>query len=364
MIVRRVGLGVLAAAFLLAAVAPSWAAKADWKKEWDQTVAAANKEGALTISGPSGTVWRNALMTFEKDYPGIKLKITAFSGRDFWPRFIKEREVGQYLWDLRLGGTDYFAYKLKSEGQFASVRNLLLLPEVADDDNWYGGIDGLFLDNEKRYILAYVAVETSPARYNRKFVPVPSLDVKDLVDLKWKGKIAMADPHIGSSLAGMAILYKRYGPDFIKKLAIDQDPVITRIPRQQFDWMNSGRYPISWGLPSSTLAEYAHRGGDTSIFVNVNGGLQWSNGVGAILMPTKAPHPAAAKVFVNWLLTKSTQTALMKAVQLNSRHKGVPPGAPDLALDHSKIGDYENGQAEGIRPYQNKVIELLKEYGK
>jgi hypothetical protein len=139
--------GAVAAAVFVLSHAPS--ARADWKADWDKTVAAAKQEGQLVLSVPSGSVWAAELQRFEAAYPGIKLKMTAFSGRDFWPRFTKEREVGQYLWDLRVGGTDHFAYKLKSSGQFEPIRDLLVLPEVVDANNWYGGIDGLFLDNEK-----------------------------------------------------------------------------------------------------------------------------------------------------------------------------------------------------------------------
>src|SRR5579862_9103363 len=44
----------------------------DWKARWDATVAAAEKEGALDVSGPSGKLWQDALMTFQAAYPKIK----------------------------------------------------------------------------------------------------------------------------------------------------------------------------------------------------------------------------------------------------------------------------------------------------
>jgi iron(III) transport system substrate-binding protein len=346
---------------LLVMASPATAAPPDWKATWNQTLAAAKKEGQIVLSIPSGSVWSAELRRFQDAYPDIKLSMTAFSGRDFWPRFVKEREVGQNLWDLRVGGTDHVAYRLKNAGQFEPIRDFLILPEVDNDNAWYGGLDGMFLDKERRYVLTFVAVETNPARYNKQFIDVPSLAATDLVDPRWRGKISMADPSIGSSLSGMSVLYKNLGPDFIRKLVIDQKPVITRVPRQQLDWLTSGRYPITWGMPSAALVEYKVHGGDASQLVEVQGGLQWSNGVGGLQMPTKAPHPNAAKVFINWILTKDVQTHLMKGVQLDSRRKDVPPGAPDLALDYSKIGEYENGQSEEIDPYQTKVLAVIRE---
>lgn len=353
----------LAGAVLLALCVGTFearAASADWKADWDKTVAAAKKEGALTISGPSGSVWRSALMTFEKAYPGIKVKITAFSGRDFWPRFLKEREIGQYLWDLRIGGYDTQAYRARLSGQLAPVRDVLVLPEILDDSKWYGGLDGAFLDKDKRYVFSFVAVEQTSARYNTNFVKDPGMNVSKLVDPEWRGKISMADPRGGSSLTSMGGLYRLYGPDFIKKLVVDQKPVITNVPRQQLEWLTSGRYPIAFGLPSAALVEYARSGGDTKPLVQLPGILQWSAGVGAIAMPTKAPHPAAAKVFINWLLTKDTQTSMMKIVDLNSRRKDVPLVNTELALDYSKLDQYYGGQTEEMKSYIQEASKLVR----
>jgi hypothetical protein len=49
---------------------------------------------------------------------------------------------------------------------------------------------------------------------------------------------------------------------------------------------------------------------------------------------------------------------------LNSRRKDVPPGAPELILDHTRMNDYLNGQSEEIDPYQYKVLELVREGGR
>ena len=62
-------------------------------------------------------------MEFQKAYPKIKLNVTPAASRDFWPRVIKEREVGQNLWDLRIGGADTQIYQLAEKGELpTSVR--------------------------------------------------------------------------------------------------------------------------------------------------------------------------------------------------------------------------------------------------
>ena len=44
----------------------------------------------------------------------------------------------------------------------------------------------------------------------------------------------------------------------------------------------------------------------------------------------RAPHPHAATLFANWLLTKDAQVHWAREVELNSRRIGVEPGNPHL----------------------------------
>jgi ABC-type glycerol-3-phosphate transport system substrate-binding protein len=169
----------------------------------------------------------------------------------------------------------------------------------------------------------------------------------------------MADPRGGAALNGMGGLFKKYGAGFVQKFIVDQKPVITNVPRQQLEWLISGRYPIAFGLPSATSVEYARNGGDISAVGKMAGVLQSSMGVGGIAVPTKNPHPAATKVFVNWLLSKDVQTHLMPRVGLNSRRNDVPIAAPDIALDYSHIDDYFRPQGEEAKQYLDEVKKIL-----
>lgn len=362
-IIRRVAqiCGALALIALLSE--PLHAQNADWKTRWDQTVAAAKKEGEINISGPSGRGWREHLMKFQETYPEITVKITPSAGRSFWPRVMKEYEVGQYLWDLRIGGTDNLSYKLKGQGYLDSVRDELILPEVADEKYWWGGMNTVFVDKEKKYYLAFVLYEQTIAQYNKKLIP-GDLTFQDILDPKFAGKITMAEPHGGSPLSGGAVLYKVYGEDYIRKLVTTQKLVISKEPRQQMQWLTSGRYPITFGLPTAALVEYNKARGATNAddeIGRIKGPLTYSHGVGAISLPAKRPHPNATTVFINWLLTKETQTGLMKAVKLNSRRNDVPLGDPDSAVDTARLSEYFASQAEDMQDYQDKTAELFRQ---
>ena len=346
----------------IAMTTPAFAQSNDWKKVWDATLAAANKEGELVISAPSGTAWRDQLMTFQKSYPDIKLNITAAASRDFWPRVIKEREAKLSLWDFRIGGPDNQSYQIKSLGYITSVRDMLILPEVTDENALYGGIDGIFLDKEKRYFLGFGVYEENTAYYNKKFITDPAAnDLKSLVDPRFAGKISMADPRAGSPLTASGVMIKTYGEDFLRKLMIEQKPIIVKEPRQQMNWLASGRYPITIGIPTIAFVEYAARGASVEEYQRMVGPRTWTQGVGGIQALTNAPHPNATKVFVNWLLTQKIQAQIMTAVKMNSRRKDVPLGDPDSAIDYSHLGEYVGGQTELMQDYQKRASEIFRE---
>ncbi len=357
---KRSMVGLLAVAALWHGTAMAQAN--DWQKAWDETVAAAAKEAQLVISAPSGTDWREQLLTFQQSYPGIRLSITAAASRDFWPRVIKEREAKLSLWDLRVGGPDNLSYTVKALGYLAPVRDMLMLPEVLDNNVWHGGLDGIFLDQDKRYFLGFAIYKENIAYYNSRLISDPGMaDLKNLVDPRWTGKISMADPRAGSPLVASGAMLRTYGEGFLRTLVTQQKPVIVRDPRQQIDWLGSGRYPITIGVPTIAFVEYEQRGASVDEFKNMTGPKTWTQGVGGIQVLADAPHPNATKVFVNWLLTREVQARVMKAVKLNSRRKDVPLGDPAVAIDYTKLDEYVGGQTELMQPFQKRVSEIFHE---
>jgi iron(III) transport system substrate-binding protein len=358
--IGRISAGLLALTALMHT--PTAAQPSDWQAVWDRTVAAANQEGGLVISAPSGTSWREQLLTFQQAYPAIKLSITASASRDYWPRILKERDAKLSLWDFRIGGPDNLSYNVKAMGYIAHVRDMLILPELLDSDIWYGGLDGIFLDTDKRDFLGFALYEENIAYYNSRLIGDPDASqLKNLTDPKWSGRISMADPRAGSPLVGSGAMLRTYGEDFLRTLMTRQKPVIVREPRQQMDWLASGRYPITIGMPTIAFVEYQARGASIDGFNKMTGPMTWTQGVGGIQVLADPPHPNATKVFVNWLLTRDVQARLMKAVKLNSRRKDVALGDPSIAVDYARLGEYVGGQTEYMQPFQKRAAQILRE---
>src|SRR5262249_49271820 len=154
-----------------------------------------------------------------------------------------------------------------------------------------GGFDHMFTDLARKYAASFVVTSSPLARYNPDFVKAEDMkSFKDLLDPKWKGKIALADPRGGATAVSMAIVYEKFGPDFIRELLTSQKPVIVTNPRQILDWFVSGRYPIAMGMPNAAIQQFAE-GGVTLKMREVSGLDIWSVGVGGIQVMEPRPHP-------------------------------------------------------------------------
>ncbi|HEY4135997.1 MAG TPA: extracellular solute-binding protein [Alphaproteobacteria bacterium] len=356
-------LAVLASAALALLVAASGAASAQNAappQAWTDTLAKAKKEGKLIVAGPSGKLWQSLLETFQKDYPDIKIQVTSFAGRDFWPRAVKEREVGQYLWDIRVGGAETQAYKLIETGGLAPVRDMFLLPEVADESQWYGGFNGMFLDYGKKYMAAFCAFDSPLIYYNEDFIKPDQISAfTDIVKPEWKGKIAMADPRGGSTIVQMGAIYKAYGPDFIRQMVVDQKPIVTQNTRQLVQWFAQGTYPIAMGMPGADIIRFEESGVHLKLG-RLKGLETWSAGVCGLQVLEPRPNPNATTVFVNWILTQPVQAKIMKAAQLNSRRRGVPFGDESRALDMEHIDKYLGTQTQEFEEPMANAKELIR----
>ncbi|HLQ35220.1 MAG TPA: extracellular solute-binding protein, partial [Chloroflexota bacterium] len=216
---------------------------------WDSMLAAAKKEGKLTLSGPPSQVWRTALTSFEKDYPDIKIEYTGTTSRDFWPKIAQEQKAGQYLWDLRAGGPDPQVFEARDSGELVPIAPLLMLPEATDESQWFGASRGLpWADNAKQYMRNFSAQGSTQIMVNRDLVPAGALSsARQLIDPAWKGKMVLQDPRGGSGLGASTTILVSYGEDFLRKLFTEQALAITADNRQEAEWLVRGRYMVGIG---------------------------------------------------------------------------------------------------------------------
>lgn len=328
-----------------AADAAKPAAKPADTGEWDKVLAAAKKEGKVTVAGPPGTPYRDVMTVFEKRYPDIKLEFQAFTPTTFGARFSKEREAGQYLWDVYITGPTSFDITGKKAGEFVPLRPALLLPEVLDEKVWFGGFEKAYLDKEKQYVFAFQAETSAQAFVNRDIVKESDLNtIKGLLEPKWKGKIAIYDPRVdGIGNGRVAAWTGLLGEDFVRSL-LKQDVGLSRDDRQLTEWIVRGQYPIAVGISDTALFEFQKQGLGKNVVPlgSKNEAAAWrlSTAYGSVRLISKPPNPNAAKVFANWLLSKEGQTAWVEKTNRASRRMDVPQiegTSPVPGVDYTDI---------------------------
>lgn len=152
----------------------------------------------------------------------------------------------------------------------------------------------------------------------------------DLLAPKWKGKIIMPDPALPSAASTWFFwTTEALGKDFMYSL-VKQEPRVIRDERLVSEWLAQAKYPVALAVPYTKLAEFLHAGAHIG-FVKPSDYHALANGSGLLSLMNKAPHPNAAKVFINWLFTKEGQTLLSQAQDAQSRRVDVPTDKLSLA---------------------------------
>jgi iron(III) transport system substrate-binding protein len=314
-----IALRLLGTIIILATVwsVPAVAAQADaWKADWDKTLQAAKKEGQLVLYGSAD--FEILFAEFHKKYPEIKVVGVFGRGADVAKRFMSERRADKHLADLYVNGmtTGYNVfYKAKA---LDPIPPLLVLPEVTDVSKWWRG-KLHYVDPENQYLLNINGENRMVVAFNTKLVnPAEIKSYWDLLNPKWKGKIVAYDPTLGGSGDAMRFFYhsKSLGPEFIKRILLETDIVISTDTRQMGDWLAGGKFAFSIFGPVSRmdLDLMQIQGLPVDWFKpdQLKEGTYITGGSGGVALINKAPHPNAAKIGLNWLLSREGQIAYQR----------------------------------------------------
>jgi iron(III) transport system substrate-binding protein len=296
---------------------------------WEQTVAAAKREGKVVVLGPTGVEAREALTeSFQRRYPEIAVEFSGGSGAQTAPKVLAERQAGHFLSDIHIGGTTTMLSSLKPAGVLDPIQPYLVGPESKDLSKW---LDGRFdyADNDAKYNLVFNRTLKASIAYNPRLVTPADLSThRNLADPKWQGKIAMRDPRsAGPGLAFVTFLYTTpsLGPEFVRQL-LGTRLAYTGDARQLLDWVARGQYPIGLGIGEVETVELIRKGLPLALLDSqqIEEGSYVTAGFGSVVVMNRAPHPNATKVYLDWLLSKDAQTTYSIASGGVSRRLDVP----------------------------------------
>ena len=304
-----------------AVVAAPWHARADIKA----LEPAARKEAELTwyIAQVDAETAEMLGRTFTKEYPGIKVSVIRTTGQVAYQRLLLDIKNKTPQCDV-FSTTDIShmpALKDRNEITPYKAENAAhLLPAFAalSDEGYY------YVTNASRYFLIYntqkVKAEEAPRAWT------------DLLDPKWKGKVATGHPAFSGCTGIWALsMRKLYGWEFFEKLA-KNNPRIGRSAVDPVTLINAGECLV--GLASANNAYPAAAKGNPIGINHPRDGLSLCVTPSAI--PANAPHPNAARLFMEWLLSEG-YSRLIAADGSEPIRGGVEPNAGVPALATQKV---------------------------
>ena len=342
--------------------------------EWKELMAAAKAEGTLSVAGYGSREYDDVYNQFAKKY-GIKMVISFAGGSEHADRILAERRAGIYAVDVGHVGANTVNRRLIPAKAVAPIKPFLMLDEVTDPKNWYG--DRLwFIDEQQQYVLAH------SADFERAFVLfintkiVKDADLKalqspdDLLAEKWKKKVVALSPNVGqvgNSYFRYSILPKPFGLEWMERFVKSGMIEFVSNSRLIEDGLAGGKYAFAVFPNAPPLDQMEKQGLPVKRieheFADVPGIMTAGAPTQAVQVYDRAPHPNAAKLFVNWLLSREGMTYVHdhpnnSPFARNSLRKDVPKTNVDPAtLPEAGVEYYA---VDALPEFQSQRDETMK----
>jgi iron(III) transport system substrate-binding protein len=273
----------------------------------------AKAEAALTVYGSMNEQEALPLWKLFEDATGVKVSYVRSSDTQIMARVTIENRARQHTWDIAFTTTvpqlpqAYLA-------PFDPPQAAALMPEARDADRrWYGGY----------------ANYNAPA-YNTKFVKkadLPKSYDEFAAHKEWAGKIAIDD----TDDEWLAAIFGYYGEErgraLVKNIVAALDPVITDGHLALARSVGAGEYWLALNNFLPLTINVKMSGAPTDFWLLQPVPLIF----GSVGVNTLAPHPNAAKLAANFVLSQEGETFMTR--------KGRLPTRPDVATNPPEVGE-------------------------
>jgi len=256
----------------------------------------AKREGQFTLY-TSHTWFRTFVKEFEKKYPFVKANEWRNDSKTLIRKVLEEAKSGRVLVDVVETTADGMGL-IKREGLFQEYYS----PEARYYPNELKprGKNGFFyLPNRETY---------SSLGFNTKLIPPANAprSLKDLLDPRWKGKMAITGTSTGVRWIGNVL--DVMGREFLEKMAEQDISVQDMAPAALINLIGSGEVPMSPTILDANVTMAKQKGAP----------VEWRplepvvTTVGSAALMAKASNPHTALLFIDYLLSKEGQQLIMK----------------------------------------------------
>lgn len=310
---------VLIAASFLAGALPAFAQS---PADWDKTVAAAKAEGTVTFyTGlPGNPTTKKIGAAFEKKY-GIHMDVLELRATELRERVRAERVGNHPTGDVMHTSSN-------------QTRQIWMDDKTIDNIGPLPNARNLRADVAESWVDRDINIPTFLLNYailiNSNLVTDPPKSWQDILDPKWKGKILADDFRaIGGGSSYFSVTYEKFGRAFHEKLAA-QNVAFTRDMREAERRVARGEFALY--LPWLVNYLPSLKGLPVKAVIPQEGVVYLPY---ASSLLTKAPHPNAARVFIDFMLSDEGQAIYASEGLLPTKagqEKALPP-------DYSYLSD-------------------------
>jgi iron(III) transport system substrate-binding protein len=307
---------------------------ADRSERWSALLAAARREGSVSLLTVPGTGYRALIDSFERTFPGVRVDHVIKPTIASWTSASRRRATDKTAaFDVGLIHSASVIANGRAEKAWAPLREQLFHAEILDNAAWRGGTAARFLDIDGDLCFGWEHQIIHAYAINTDFVrPGEITTARDLLDPKWRGRILSLDPHGGTALLSATSVAKAHGFEVVGRLLVDQRPVIDHSGSGSAvtESLARGDYPIALGVRPKALSPLRAKGvGQNVAYLDlVDADFVATN---LLFSFAQAVHANAGALFANWMLTRDAQAVLTAGLRTNSARLDVAPSEPDGA---------------------------------
>ena len=305
--------------------------------------------GKLTLYYSNSTEWADPIIQEFEDQTGIEVSLVQDGTSSLFARI--KAEAGNPQADVVWGGViDTYRANQDLLQEYTSSEVDSLKPEAVDPNGYYTGFD----------------MGPMVMIYNTELVPEDEAPTKwsDLLDEKYKGQIACADPtSSSSSFACIMSIILAYGTedgkgyDFVEDLVHNLDGKVLSSSSGVYKGVSDGEYMVGLTYEEAAL-RYIESGANIQV-VYPEEGLGF--GIMGAFIPSEAPNKEAANQFLNYILEPENAAKCMDYIGYYNTIKAADDLVdPNLVVPDSvsKGEIIQNVSAEADEAYNKNWTEF------
>jgi ABC-type Fe3+ transport system substrate-binding protein len=313
-------------------------------------IAAAKREGEVVWSSTQiiNQLVRPVASAFEKKYPGIRLRFTRANANEVAVKILNESRAGRPQSDVFDGTSTVVPLKQQGYVLQWQPEAAKAYPDLYKDPQGHWIASNLFI-NTPGYNTALVAKGSEPRTY------------QDLLDPKWNGKMAWnALPSTSGGVGFVGTVLAEMGePDgmaYLRAFSKQRVANVAAAAREVLDQVIAGEYAIGLQIFNHHAVISAKKGAPVD-WIRMEPATGSLSVIGIL---KDAPHPNAAKLLVDFIISKEGQQVYRDADYLTA-DPAVPARDPSLKPEdgHFRVHFFPPEAIEDNLPKWKRIFDDL-----